>query len=152
MTHTRTTSRAWTRLVKMRDAVGFIKANPQQVGSGSGWCLMNVRTALGVPAKYPTAYAAWLGAGGAAGAYTHTQIKAPAGVPVFYKGTASAGHIAIADHHDATGALWVWTTDWKGAHHWTLVRSADLAKRWGMKYLGWSETLNGVRVHAHVSA
>lgn len=108
-------------------------------------CLMQVRKAFGIAAKYPTAYAAWLGAGGAAGVNTHTLIPAGPNVPIFFKGRGAAGHIAIS-----AGNGWCWSTDILRPGRWDRVRIEDLAKRWNMKYLGWSETLNGVRVHPHI--
>lgn len=110
-------------------------------------CLMQVRKAWGVPALYPTAYAAWLGAGGAAGANTHTD---PAhfvhGMPIFLKGSSAAGHICL---YDKDG--YVNTTDYPNKGRWGRVKLTALAKAWNMRVLGGSETLNGVRVLPHKS-
>ncbi len=54
-------------------------------------------------------------------------------------------HVAIS-----AGNGWCWSTDILRPGRWDRVRIDDLAKRWNMKYLGWSETLNGVRVHPHI--
>lgn len=107
-------------------------------------CLMQVRRAWGVPAKYPTAYSAWLGAGGAAGPDTHTKHYEVHGMPIFMKGRGAAGHVCI---YDADG--YVWTTDYPRKGHWNRVKLTDLARAWGMRVLGGSETLNGVRVLQH---
>lgn len=110
-------------------------------------CLLNVRRAFGISALYPTAYAAWLGAGGKHGANTHTVIPAPPNVPIFFKGAAAAGHVVVS-----AGDGWCYTTDWNGNDgQWTKVRVADIVSRWNYRYLGWSETLNGRRVHPHVT-
>jgi hypothetical protein len=107
-------------------------------------CLMQVRKAWGVDAYYPTAYAAWLGAGGANGANTHTDHYKVRGMPIFLKGTAAAGHVCI---YDTDG--YVWTTDYPRRGRWNRVKLTDLAHAWNMKVLGGSETLNGVRVLPH---
>ncbi len=107
-------------------------------------CLMQVRKAWGVPALYPTAYAAWIGAGGAAGANTHTVHYQVHGMPIFMKGRGAAGHICI---YDTDG--YVWTTDYPRKGRWNRVKLTDLAGAWGMHVLGGSETLNGFRVLPH---
>lgn len=107
-------------------------------------CLMQVRKAWGVAALYPTAYAAWLGAGGAAGANTHTDHYQVHGMPIFLKGTSAAGHICI---YDTDG--YVWTTDFPNRGRWGRVKLASLAKAWNMRVLGGSETVNNVRVLPH---
>lgn len=110
-------------------------------------CLMQVRRAWGVPALYPTAYAAWVGAGGAAGANTHTVHYQVHGMPIFLKGNGAAGHICI---YDKDG--YVYTTDFPNRGKWGRVKLTTLAKAWGMRVLGGSETLNGVRILPHVSS
>lgn len=107
-------------------------------------CLMQVRKAWGVNAYYPTAYAAWLGAGGAGGENTHTEHYKVKGMPIFLKGAAAAGHVCI---YDTDG--YVWTTDYPKRGRWNRVQLASLAKAWNMRILGGSETLNGVRVLPH---
>lgn len=114
-------------------------------------CLMQVRRAFKIYA-YPdsftgarTAYNAWLYAGGAMGQNTHTMLDAPANVPIFFKGRGAAGHIAIS-----AGNGMCWSTDIRRPGHWDLVSVKSLSAKWNMKYLGWSETLLGIRVHPHV--
>lgn len=108
-------------------------------------CLMQVRRAYGIAAEYPTAFAAWIGAGGASGANTHTDpahfIK---GMPIFMKGSSSAGHICLYD-----GDGYVMTTDYPRQGRWNRVKLNALAKAWNMRVLGGSEVLNGVRVLPH---
>jgi len=101
-------------------------------------CLKFVRTMLLIPAKYPTAAAAWRGAGGAAGKYTHTLRPPKAGFPVFF----APNHIALAN--DATH---VWSTDIRRKGKVDLVPIKEIESKWGLRYLGWSEVLNGQKVN-----
>lgn len=124
---------------------------------GVDLCLQRVRLAYqaGIPGLGGTAYQAWIRAGGAAGPNTHTVKPAPAGVPIFYKGSGNAGHVAVSAGIHA-GEPWIYTTDFdvnRPGHltgRWALVRERDLMRGWNMRRLGWSETLNGVRIHPHV--
>jgi hypothetical protein len=109
-------------------------------------CLMQVRKAWGLAAKYPTAYEAWLGAGGADGANTHTKYYEVKGMPIFMKGSGPYGHVCI---YDTDG--YVYTTDYPHKGRWNRVKLTTLAKAWNMRVLGGSETLNGVRVLPHKS-
>lgn len=112
----------------------------------SGMCLKFTRTCLGVGALHASAFEAWRAAGGALGANTHTLLAAPAGVPVFWSGGPHGyGHVAIAD-----GQGYVWSSDILRAGKVDRVAISKIHDKWGLKYLGWSETLNGVRVHPHV--
>jgi hypothetical protein len=109
-------------------------------------CLMQVRKAWGVPALYPTAYAAWLGAGGAKGENTHTEHYRVKGMPIFMKGTGAHGHVCLYDEDG-----YVWTTDYPKRGQWNRVKLSILADAWNMRVLGGSEVLNGVRVLPHKS-
>lgn len=120
---------------------------------GVGLCLKNARIKFDAPSlavvdpkKYPDG-----GTAAEAFAYeaaknpdpTHGWYNPPAGVPVFWSGgSAGAGHVAISD-----GKGNVWSTDIERSGKWDLVPVADIHARWGLKYLGWSERLNGVRVY-----
>lgn len=110
-------------------------------------CLQFVRTMFGLPANghEPTAYSAWLFDGGAKGAYTHTAIAAPANVPVYYKGSGPDGHIAVSVGHGM-----VLSSDIARKGKIDLTSDAHIEAAWGMKYLGWSELVEGKRVIAHV--
>lgn len=107
-------------------------------------CLQRVRMCYGIAARYPTAYDAWIGAGGRNGRNTHYTFYKVQGMPIFMKGSGAAGHVCI---YDKDG--YVWTTDYPRKGRWNRVRLDDLAKAWRMKILGGSETLNGVRVLPH---
>lgn len=129
-------------------AIDYAKAGK---GDGQlGHCLLNVRMAFAVPARYPDAYSAWRAAGGAAGANTHTVLKAPPNVPLFWSGGAHGyGHVAISAGV-INGVPMCYTTDMPTHGKFTLVPVSWIRSRWGLKLLGWSETLNGVRVHPHM--
>lgn len=108
---------------------------------GSGLCLANVRKAYGIGAEYPSAITAF---DAVPSEYTHTWYNPPAGVPVFWSGgSAGDGHIAIADGNGN-----VWSTDIKREGKWDLVPIAEIHSNWGLKYEGWTEILNGVRVYS----
>jgi len=74
--------------------------------------------------------------------YKHTDRNPPAGVPVAYSGgTHGYGHRAIS-----LGNGKIRSTDAGGSGH---VATVDLdwpEKNWGLKYVGWSETMDGVLI------
>lgn len=119
---------------------------------GPNLCLVAVRTAFGLDADghEPTAYAAWLAEGGHDGPNTHTVLGAPANVPGFFKDRNPDGHIVVC-----SGGNMCFTTDFNGKH-WVddgktyYVSITSIVTHGGMAWLGWSETLEGKRVHAHV--
>lgn len=105
-----------------------------------GMCLRDVRIQYGIPSGSPNAIAAWKAAGNRR---QHTWYDAPAGVPVFWSGgSTGAGHIAIAD-----GLGNCWSSDIRRAGKFDLVPLAEIHNKWGLKYLGWTEVLNGVLVY-----
>lgn len=115
-----------------------------------GSCLQAVRTAFDLAANghEPTASSAWTYEGGAAGLNTHTVIAAPANVPVFWTGGSHGyGHVAISD-----GKGNVWSTDVKRVGQFDLVPISWITTHWGLKLAGWTETLEGKRIHDHVSS
>lgn len=129
------------------DAVKRMAASPKHAPN---LCLQVVRQAFGMPAngKEPTAYKAWLAEGGHDGPNTHYQVDPPVGVPGFFmKAGHDAGHVVLC-----SGGGMCYSTDWDGkrwvmdgrVHH---VSIASLVAD-GYKWLGWSETLEGVRIHA----
>lgn len=111
----------------------------------AGLCLRHVRLWYGIAAKYPSAIEAWEGAGGADGDATHTVLDPPKGVPVFWSG-GRFGHIALS-----AGNGKIWTTDLPQRGRTGLVDIELVHERWNYKYLGWAETLNGVRVYRDVN-
>lgn len=101
-------------------------------------CLKRARTLLGVPAKFGSAIAAW---NATAKADRHPGDHPPRGVPVFWS-VGRFGHVAVSD-----GGGWCFSTDIKRRGRLDRVPIALIHQRWGATYLGWSETLNGVRVY-----
>jgi len=139
--------------VTVRDAIAWIRnVNYNQVNGGApGLCLMNVRDAFGIPAKY----------GSAAEASRHAKLlhgregDVPRNRPYFWVGgSAGNGHVAITDGVTKIGGrLRVWTTDWPspitGRHDgkWRRVPVATITKRWGLQRAGWANSLNEVNIH-----
>lgn len=117
----------------------------QQAATGAkfaaGMCLQKVRQLYGIPALNPDAISCWRGSG-----HQHRTtdlLSIPAGVPVFWEG-GKHGHIAIkagGRTHD------VWTTDFARNGHFDRVDGRKIGPRWGMRLLGWTEDVNGVRVY-----
>lgn len=140
--------------VTVRDAIAWIKSPPAyvQVDHGApGECLKNVRHAFNIPAMYGSAAAA------AAAVPLFAWSKrgqAPRNRPFFYTGGSHGfGHITITDGYTKVGGnLRVWTTDWpspvtgKRDGKWRRVRANVIAARWGLKPVGWSNELNGVKI------
>lgn len=103
-----------------------------------GWCLLSTRTWLGVRSQYRSAIEAWRGN---RVRDRHPGDKhPPAGVPVFWE-IGQWGHIALSAGHG-----YVVSTDIRRRGKADLVPLELVAQRWGAKYLGWAETLNGERV------
>lgn len=109
--------------------------------SEPGYCLREVRECYGVGAKAPDAIAAWNAA-----QHKHPETdprKIPRGAPVFWSGGSGGhGHIAIK-----AGAANVWSTDIKRPGYFDKVPADLIRQRWGLKLLGWTEDVNGVRVY-----
>jgi hypothetical protein len=98
-------------------------------------CLVSVRTALGIPALYPTARAAW---SYVPVARRHAHTVPPPGTPCFFQTSNSAWHITLADVHP----WWVWSSDIKRKGKIDLVSKDLIESRWGASWLGWTELLN----------
>lgn len=101
-------------------------------------CLKWVRTDLLIPSGAPTAIAAW---NATPAKERHTWYNPPAGVPVYWGG--GQGHVAFSD-----GRGNVYSTDIRRAGHVDLVPIPEIEARWGKPYLGWTESLNGVKVYS----
>lgn len=68
----------------------------------------------------------------------------PAGVPIFWTGgSAGHGHVAISD----VTAGWCWSTDIARPGYFDRVHITEIAQSWGLKLVGWTEDLDGVRVY-----
>jgi hypothetical protein len=102
-----------------------------------GMCLKYCRMAYGIPPKYPSAIKAWKGA---KRKFTNPNL-APTGAAHFWE-IGQFGHIAIQSRNHGK----VWSTD---APHTDRIGEVNIAwfeKRWGAKYLGWTNEVNGKRI------
>ena len=101
-----------------------------------GFCLKICREAWGIAAKYPSAIIAWRNT---PAKFRHTNPKlAPIGACHFYEG-GKWGHIVIQSK--MKNKVWgtdLPTSDKIGLHHRNLP-----TRKWGYKYLGWTDWLNG---------
>lgn len=107
----------------------------------AGWCLIFARTMFGIAAKYPSAAAAWT----ASNRKHRTTVAqdVPRGVPVWWTGGAGGfGHVAIS-----TGNGWCWSTDFARKGKVDHVKIDDVTRGWGLKFQGWTEDVNDVRVY-----
>lgn len=120
-------------------SVGWRAAAVADVRSGDavwrGLCLKRARTLLDIPARHPSAIAAWE-AISAAHRYEGDPYPPP-GVPVFWRG-GKYGHIAVSD-----GKGWCFSTDIKRRGRLDRVKISLIHERWGLTYLGWADRLNG---------
>jgi hypothetical protein len=112
-----------------------VKAFDQnKAGKRAGYCLANVRSGYGITAILPTARAAW------EATQQHRDRAIPGGdVPLFYTYKAD-GHVNVrlADGRVwSDGNIYASLTDYEGKHP-------------AVHYLGWGESLNGVRVIGYV--
>lgn len=102
-----------------------------------GMCLKTCRLAWNISAKYPSAISAW----------DNTPKKnkfidpmsAPIGATHFWKG-GRFGHVAIQSHK----AGYIWSTDIPDKDFIGLTYYTSVKDKWGYKYLGWTNKLNGV--------
>ena len=122
------------------------EAGPRGV---TGTCLVMVRTAYGIPAAGNAnqdgdadAFDAWFRS-----QHQHRETdpaRIPRGVPVFWEGGSEGhGHVAIATGFNGN----CWSTDIKRDGFFDRCRISQIHADWGLTLLGWTEDLNGVRVH-----
>jgi hypothetical protein len=117
-----------------QSALGWAKA---QRSFPTGICLKFVRTCYNVQPKYATAAIAW-----SKTKYRHRSTP-PKGVPVWWTGGSRGfGHIAISD-----GGGYVISTDTGGKGRVGRTSIANITRAWGQTYRGWTEDINGIRVH-----
>lgn len=114
--------------------------------SEPGMCLREVRECLEVGPAAADAIGAWNAA-----KYKHAAAQVrladvPAGVPIFWSGGSGGhGHVAIA----AVKRGYCWSTDIRRPGYFDRVPIAEIAAKWGLAILGWTEDLNGVRVYPY---
>jgi hypothetical protein len=106
-------------------------------------CLSFVRQALGAPGMGGTAVDAW-NRNVHPTDRTHTFYNPPPGVPVFWSG--GAGHVVLS----GPDAGYCWSTDVRVKGEVSYVTIAEVDKWLGKshRYLGWTDTCNGVVVVA----
>lgn len=97
-----------------------------------GLCLVFVRSMHDVPSLFGSAKAAWTHAG-----HQHTSKNPPAGAPVYWSG-GTYGHIALS-----TGNGRCISTDIRRKGRPNEVDINTIRHDWGLRYLGWTEDLNG---------
>jgi cell wall-associated NlpC family hydrolase len=102
-------------------------------------CLAFVRTRYGLPKRESTAIGAWRDA-----RHKHRHDRnPPPGVPIFwYGGSHRAGHVAIS-----LGRGMIISTDFPHTGHIARVRLSAVRRHWGLRYLGWTEDLEGRRIY-----
>jgi hypothetical protein len=116
---------------------------------GAGWCLRFTQTVYGAPARYNSAWDAWQ-----AVPDKHTDPLPEASVPVWFShyGTygnpptyANWGHVVakIGDRFLSSPASGV------GQQWFDSVEAIE--KTFNAKYVGWSESLNGLKIVEYVS-
>lgn len=105
-----------------------------KAGKVNGYCLQNVRLGFGINVKYPNAITAWKNT------QQHADRNIPSGVdvPLFYT-YGKDGHVNV---RLSDGRIWNDGTVFKDLADY-------LSKRPQVSYLGWGESLNGVRVIEH---
>lgn len=123
-----------------RQAANQMKRWAEQGRTGvKGLCLKTCREAWGIGAKYPSAIVAWRNTP-VSHRFTDPK-KAPIGACHFYEG-GKYGHIVIQS--DKKNRVWgtdLPTTDKVGLHTRNLP-----TRKWGYKYLGWTDWLNGQKL------
>ncbi|WP_235739030.1 hypothetical protein [Nocardioides alcanivorans] len=104
------------------------------------WCLVYVRSAFGVPARWPDAGKAWDNA--QRRHKTANAASIPAGVPVFWELPSVADHVALS-----TGGGMCLSNDIRRKGLIDEVPIDEITRRWGGQLLGWTEDLNGHTVY-----
>lgn len=100
-------------------------------------CLVYVREVFGVGAKYPTATTGWNGT-----QYKHAGEQPPTdvSVPVWFSWQKD-GHVAVS-----VPGKGIYSTSAKGDKVFPNIQALLSFMGGGVKYLGWSEDVDGVRV------
>lgn len=79
--------------------------------------------------------------------YRHTDRKPPLGTPVAWSGGSNGnGHRAISLGPDEDGVYQIRSTDAGGSGKVATVPLAWFEQHWGLKYLGWNESISGLLI------
>lgn len=120
-----------------------LKSANVNISAPEGSCLIYAREVFGIAAKYPTAWQAWENA-----QYKHTDQSFPS-VPVlvFFSGAGGDGHVEVyvpgqgfygSPYNTPTG-------------HIMCATIAQVEQHYGVKFAGWAEDVDGVRVAEQVA-
>jgi len=112
-----------------------------------GMCLAFVRTAYGIPAKYPSAISAWEHCPPSHRFPGGRPYHAPVGAALCFSGGAkSFGHIMIAARDFPNGKHAAWSNDLVVPGRIDKVRRNAPVTEWGEHYLGYITQVNGVNL------
>lgn len=111
----------------------------------AGWCLRFTQAVYGAPARFPTAWEAWLNT-----SLKHTDRDLPSvSVPVWFE---SWGDFGFGEYKNwGHACAWIpgrgiLSSPASGYGQTWFSSIEDAERRWGMKFAGWSEDINGLRV------
>lgn len=125
-----------------------LRSHSEHPTSAAGFCLREVRECFRIDPTDPptfTAYQAWERARNKHRAVDiHSLKDIPRGVPLFWAGGSNGdGHVAIS-----TGfRMRCFSTDILRTGYFDKVEIGLIHAKWGLRFLGWTEDLNGVRVY-----
>ena len=112
----------------------------------AGFCLRFTQSVFGAPAVHPSAWEAWLAVDG-----KHEDRNLPdVAVPVWFESWGTYGEPAVYDNW-GHAAVWIPGTgifsspgSGYGNHWFSSIEEAE--SQWGMRFVGWSESINGLQV------
>jgi hypothetical protein len=107
----------------------------RRTGGWVGLCLKFSRMAAGAPGGVYDAHTGW-----ARARYRHTKGTPPRGAIVWWHG-GKHGHVAVS-----AGNGYVYSTDVVVHGQVRRCKISLIRQRWGQRYMGWSEDVNGVRI------
>lgn len=113
----------------------------------AGYCLRFTQTVFGAPVNYPTAWVAWLNQDGK----HETRDMPNADVPIFFESWGTYGNPPTYDnwghacvYQASTGR--VFSSPGSGYGNRWFNSIAEAEAQWGMRYVGWTEYLNGMQI------
>lgn len=123
-----------------RAAVAYMATLSKNNATGvKGFCLRTCRLAWGLGSDQGSAIKEWESIHPR---FKHTDpMKAPVGAPHFWAG-GKYGHVALQAEHEG----YVWTTDLPVPNKVGLVDILFINRKWGYKYLGWSDQFQNVKL------